>query len=781
MITGRPSILSRLLLPLPAMPVLFLFLASCKVIPKNYPKGTPFVFETTITVNGNLTAEDKEALSSRLENQLDDSMKVRTVRKFFAKGGFNRPILNKPPVYKRENADRSILYMRALLNSLGYFHDSIYYRDTTLLRKDQQRAIISFYVQTGKVVKLDSISYNLKQPELQAITLANKNESLLKKGEPFAKTTVSLELDRLVDLYRDNGYLRFNREELKGIWDTLDIELLRPTLDPFEQLQILQKLKEKRENPTANLEIILRPGYDSSKLTRYFIGNISVYPEYSPDTIGLKSSTVMVRGFQIVSYRNAFKPKIFPQHIYFNHGDLYNQKNYFKTINRFNSLGSWRLANIEQLPRKGQDTADFIIRLTPAKKYSFNANVETSQNQNQYLGNLFSIGANVGFLFRNFAKSAIQANSNFRYGIELGNNFVQSQQFVLSNTVYFPKFIFPSAGKIVRKDKRNNFRTVFGINAASTQRKELFNLASVNGSWGYEYQFSKPRTNLLYQLSWKIPNVEYSNLRPKDSLNKLIAANPALKNIFTDGFISTTILGASVTNAHEKRPSVISVNLELPFLAGLIPSKFLDSQLYKFMKINLEFTKQFKRKNSSLVFRAFAGIGYAFNSTVNANKRIALPFFKQYFAGGPNSMRAWRLRRLGPGSVVKDYSQYPYRFGDIQLEINMEYRFKLATIAGTKVESVLFTDIGNVWFMKKAAGSPDEVFKFSRLGKNIAIGMGTGLRLDFTFFIIRLDYAYKVKDPSPDIPNAGSQNKWFYDWKPFNGQLQLGINYPFKL
>jgi outer membrane protein assembly factor BamA len=482
----------------------------------------------------------------------------------------------------------------------------------------------------------------------------------------------------------------------------------------------------------------------------------------------------------VISYRRAFRSKILPPHIYLERGDLYNQKNYFKTINRFNSLGAWRLANIEQIPRKGQDTADFIIRLTPSKKYSFNANIETSQNQNQYLGNLFSIGSNVGITNRNFAKSAIQTNSNIRYGIELGNNFVQSQQFVLSHTIYFPKAMLPRFGWIPEAH-RNNIRTVFGFNAARTERRELFNLSSVNASWGYEYQYAKPGSHKLTQLSLKLPNIEYSSLDPKDSLNKLIAANPALKNVFTDGFISTIILGTSLTNTHPRKPSVLSANLELPFLAGLINSDFLDTQLYKFMKINAEYTQQFKRKNSSFVFRAFAGIGYAFNSTVNPAKKNALPFFKQYFGGGPNSMRAWRLRRLGPGSAIKDYTEYPYRFGDIQLEMNMEYRFKVTTIAGTKIESVLFTDIGNVWFMKKEAGDPEEVFKFSRLGKDIAIGMGTGLRLDFSYFIIRLDYAYKVKDPSPDILNQASQNKWFYNWKPLNGQLQLGINYPFKL
>lgn len=775
MITGRPSFFSKLLLYLLAGPVFVSLMYSCAVIPRHYPRDKPFVFETNITVNGNLSNEEKEILESRLKGQLDDSMRSRSVSKLFFS------VMKNPPVYKKENADRSILFMRSLLNSLGYFHDSIYYKDTVLLKsKDQHRAYINFFINPGKVVKLDSISYNLKQPELQAITMANKNESLLIKGEPFAKTTVSMELDRLVDLYRNNGYLRFNREELKGVWDTLDLELLRPTLDPFEQLQILQKLKERRENPTANLEIILRPGFDSSKLTKYYVGDITVYPEFSPDTAGYKRTEEWVSGIRVISYRRAFRPKILPAHIYFHRGDLYNQKNYYKTINRFNSLGSWRLANIEQLTRKGQDTADFVIRLTPAKKYSFNANFEASQNQNQYLGNLFSFGVNVGITNRNFARSAIQTNSNVRYGVELGSKFVQSQQFVLSHTIYFPKAMLPRFGWIPEAH-RNNIRTVFGLNAARTERKELFNLSSLNASWGYEYQYAKPGSHKLTQISLKLPNIEYSNLQKKQGLDDLIAANPALKNVFTDGFISTIILGTSLTNTHPKKPSVLSANLELPFLAGLIHSKFLDTQLYKFMKVNAEYTQQFKRKNSSFVIRAFAGIGYAFNSTVNVEKKNALPFFKQYFGGGPNSMRAWRLRRLGPGSAIKDYKEYPYRFGDIQLEMNMEYRFKLATIAGTRVESVLFTDIGNVWFMKKEAGDPEEVFKLSRLGKDIAIGMGTGLRLDFTYFIIRLDYAYKVKDPSPDILYQNSQNKWFYNWKPLNGQLQLGINYPFKL
>lgn len=671
--------------------------------------------------------------------------------------------------------------MKALLKSLGYFSDSISYQSQIdTVNKQEYRTTINFDVKPGKVVRIDSFAYNFKNTELQTLAIANQKNALVKKGDPFAKSAISIELDRLVDMYRNNGYMRFGREEMIGLWDTLDVSLLKPTFDPLEQAAILQKLRERRENPTANLEIRLKPGYDSNKLKKYYIGNVTVYPDLVYDTTGFTTKETTVGGVKIISYRNMFRPRTITRNIYFKHGDLYNLKKYVKTINRFNSLGAWRLVNIEQEVRKGQDTADFIVRLTPAPKYSFTTNIEGSQNFNAVTGNLFGFGINLSLLNRNFAKSASQGTTSIRFGVELGNQFVQTQQASVSHNIYFPKSI--PQFKWFSEKLTNNIRTLFSFNAANTERRLLYNLTTVNGAWGYEYQSTNAERNQLFQLVWKIPNIEYAYLKPRDSLVKLIANNPVLKNIFTDGFIASTIFSATLKKNLEKRPSVISFNLELPFLAGLIPSKFLDTQLYRFIKTNIDVTKQFKFRNSSFVFHAFAGIGYALNSTVNPDKKNALPFFRQYFAGGPNSMRAWRLRRLGPGSTVKDFGQFPDRFGDVQLEFNTEYRFRLMTVAGTKVESALFVDAGNVWFLKKDAGSDEEVFNFSRLGKDIAVGAGTGLRVDFSFFLIRVDYAWKIKDPSPDPSNEDSQNKWFYGLKqPLKGQLQIGINYPFSL
>jgi outer membrane protein assembly factor BamA len=742
---------------------------SC-VIVKNYPRNTPFVYETKINLHGNITNIDREDLESRLYGQLDDSMRSRTVSKVIYS------VMKNPPAYDSANADKSVLFMRALLNALGYFRDTITY-DTTLriVNNDQYRTTVTFDVTPGKVVKLDSISYNLRHPELQRITEENMAETYLRKGEPFAKAPISVELDRLVDLFRNQGYLRFSRDELIGLWDTLDVSLLQPTIDPFEQAEIIRKLAERRENPTANLEIRMRPGFDSTKLVKYYVGNITVYPDFSADTVGYSRKVEVADGIRVVYFRNLFRPRIFPPNIFFRKGDLYSQHQYFRTINRFNSLGSWRLTNIEQLPRPGEDTVDFNVRLSPAKKYSFSANLEGSRNQSAVSGNLFGIGLNLGLTNRNFAKAANQANSNVRFGIELGDSsLVQTRQFSISHNIYFPRPIIIS--RLLSGKMKEGAQSVFTFNAANTERLDLYNLTTVNSSFGYEFRLTKK------VLTFRYPNIEYSQLKARQKLLDLFNANPGLQNIFTDGFIESFIAGFTITGGKNNILNVLRLNLENSgLLTRLINSDFLDTNLYRFLKVDGEFTWKMQFNRSAIALRLFAGVGYEFNSTVNPKKKNNLPFFKQYFAGGPNSMRAWKLRQLGPGSVIKDFSTYPERYGDVQLEGNIEYRFPLFRISGVQLNGALFTDIGNIWLLKSQAGVAEEVFSLGRLGTDLAVGIGTGVRVDFDFFVVRFDYSYKAKDPSPRLPDAALQNKWFGYQFPKGTQFQLGISYPFIL
>jgi outer membrane protein assembly factor BamA len=202
------------------------------------------------------------------------------------------------------------------------------------------------------------------------------------------------------------------------------------------------------------------------------------------------------------------------------------------------------------------------------------------------------------------------------------------------------------------------------------------------------------------------------------------------------------------------------------------------------VKFDVELARLIRYSKSSIALRFFAGLGIAdpFNSTRNPLKKNTLPFFKQYFSGGPSSMRAWALRRLGPGSTIKPFDGdggTPDRYGDVQLEANAEFRFPIGKPWGIQVNGALFTDIGNVWLLKKNAGTPEQLFNFGRLGEDIAVGAGAGLRIDLNFFVIRFDYSYKVKDPSPTPEDIIHRNKWF-SYQFFQGdQFQLGIGYPF--
>lgn len=758
-----------------------LFLASCSVVPKNYPVSKPFVYQTNINLEGNFSKDEKAALTSQLYNQLDDSMKARTVYKLFYKG-INRPVLLNPPAFDTAAADRSLIFMKALLNSNGYFRNNISY--DTVMRflpdddKPQSRTIVNFKVTTGRQFKLDSVSQAINNPDLQALATAIKDKSYLKKGAPFSKQIVSDELNRLVDHYRENGYLRFSFDELAGVWDTLNLAILRPSFDPFEQIRMLEELQRRKDTPTANIEVRLRPGYDVERLRKYFVGNTVIYPDFDiTDTSGIiPKETIFDRSFSFVSDKDLFKKKFIAQNIYFKRGDLYNQKKFLKTINRFNELGAWRLVNLEQIPRALTDTVDFNFYLTPANKYSFTANLEGSFNNSNSIilqENLLGIGVNAQLINRNFGRTANRAATTIRYATEVDTEgeFVKTRQASLSHAIIFPKPI-PNV-KWIPEKFRDNFNTNLTFSLANTERKEFFNLTSLNASWGYN---AKWRNKTAYI---KLPNIEYAYITKRDSLIEFLDSNTSLRTVFpVNGLVLSIQGGFTIRGGKGNASHILRFNFEESgLLTSLVNLKPLDS-LFKFIKIDAEFIRNVQYGKSSLIFRTYVGAGFAM-TTKDRPTDPNLPFFKQFSAGGPYSMRAWGLRLLGPGSTVEYRDKVPFRFGDFQFETNIEYRFPLFRMGGYQVSSCLFTDIGNVWFLRNKPDFPDGTLTANSFLKDMAVGLGTGLRFDFDFLRLRFDYSIKVKQPSPEPVNIAGQNKWFHNFNPFGGIIQLGINYPF--
>ncbi|OQP60651.1 hypothetical protein A3860_32130 [Niastella vici] len=759
---------------------------SCTV-PRKFQQGKPFVYKTIIDIKGNVP--DKPQLLERLQNQLDDSLKIRVI----SYAGVRREIL-KPPVFDTANIDRSRVFMTALLHSLGYFYPEI--RDTFHIDTvyKQYRTHIKFTVTPGKVLRLDSIGYAFRDPELQRLALRQQDKSGLKKTEPYTLQKVSDEMDRLLTVFKNNGYYKLNKEDIYAEVDTVVAALIDPTLDPFEQIKLLDSLRKKRENPTINVVFKQHPVKDSSRLKKYYIGSVTVFPDasYQEEFDPKLHDTATLKGYTFIYNSRRFKLPFLANNVYLRPGSLYIQRRYFRTINNFTSLGAWSNVEVEMVERfdSSRPTLDAKLRLYPAPKQNLNVSLEASRNVSDILttGQLFGVGLNGRLLNRNAYHEAIQTVTSARFGIELGSQFIQTLQASLAHTISFPRFITPFK---IKTDSLINPRTLLNLNTAYTDRLLLFKSRSFNASWGYEWVKGRRREDQdlvgqRWRKTWQwIPlNYEYTDVLKTDSLRHLENKISSYRYAFNNGLIMSQVLSMSTGVEKNNKLSVLRARIESSgALVGFI-KRLEEGSLARFVKLDGEFKHYINHPHASWAFRAFAGYGLVYGKTKDSFGNIVnennLPFFKAFTAGGPYSMRAWPIRRLGPGSS----SLYPDtsgidRFGKMQLEFNTEYRFNITTIAGIKVNSALFVDMGNIWSTEFYPGTntkvPEASFKLSRLYKDLAIGAGSSLRFDFDFFLIRLDWAYKIKDPL----YANLSDGWLHDIRILNGQFQLGIGHPF--
>lgn len=764
-----------------------IFLYSCSGFHHvtGYQFGKPFVYHTNIKVEGDIPRSEKKDLALRLSNQLDDSL--RTQESSIA--GIYTKVVN-PPAYDSSNMRRSISYMVVLLNALGYYTTTI--KDTVRIDtvhkknhiKDQYRVSIDFRVWPGKQMHLDSIGFDLHTPALQALALQTKGQSLLKKGEPYSNRLISDERDRLVTLFHENGYYKFTKDDLVAVIDTVVAALIDPTLDPFEQAALLEKLRRKREKPTINVVMEQRPPKDSGHTRQYYIGNVTVYPDLQilEDTATLSSvDTTTARGLTIISRTDRFKPSFIANNVYLRPGRMYKQSNADRTFNRFSQMSAWQQAAVNFTPSTRADSLlDAAVRLYPNKKQHLQVGLEASRNTADIItvGDLFGIGVNFALQNRNTFRQSVLSTTNLRAGVELGDNFIQTTQASIAHTISFPRLIAPEFVKrlLVRKEGRlDSLRSVLNVNASYTDRREFFTAQSINTSWGY--QWTKGNRSYLFNLI----NVEYTKLFKTDSFQKYLDSFPSLNLAFRSGLVVGMQFVYSSVRKKGIHTNFLRISAEESgAVLGLIQE--LDKgDLWRFVKGEVEYSHHIDFKRTELAMRAFAGAGIAYGKAGSGSEET-LPFYKAFFAGGPNSMRGWQIRQLGLGSSTFYTTQPKHldRFGDIQLEGNIEYRFPLGTIFGVKLKSALYADAGNIWNRqltdtanpKRDVGSD---FQLNRFFKEFAVDAGTGLRLDFDYFLIRFDWAYKLRDPQR-LENA---DKWFYKMRLSDGQFQLGINYPF--
>jgi outer membrane protein assembly factor BamA len=776
-------------------------ISSCTVV-KKYPKNTPFIFENTVNINGEIAKDMRADLKSELEKQIEDSAAVFANSKIpwpKAPWIIPVPVIQKPSAFDSVHVIQSTVNMRNLMVSKGYRTASVTYDSSLKTKKDQQRVKVVYKVEAGKLYRIDSVAYNLNDTGLLSILREHNKNPKLKKGEPFNYITVDEELNNMVNIFRTHGYYKISREDFFVEADSGFAALIDPTIDPFEYIRRLAEIEERRrDNPQVDLYIRQYPIRDSSRFSKYTIGNFTVYPDAPSElAVEVKDTTeTHLEGFKIVSFNKTFKPSFIAKQIELKPGFEFNQDNFSRTLNNLNRLGVWQ--NINIIPRTNDSlrTIDYFLRLSPAKKQFFSVDLEGSSvlNTNQLiLVGSGKVGLYVNFRLRhrNIGKRAIQLENTLRTGIEF-NDFskILSNEITQGNRVTIPWLLTPFSKTF--ENKFQSAKTVVAFDLSYIDRFQYYRLFTINTFIGYEW---KPKSNVTWQ--FKPLNIELTRIDPDSLFQDAIKQNPLLVYAYNNGFVFGTNVSYSRTFKHENPRHASSIRLfaeESGLLLGAVfksqtaKGKALED-LYRFTRFDVDYRRYINYKKSSLVFRAFAGLGIAMNTESRLGE-VTLPFFKSYYAGGPNSMRGWQIRKLGIGSNIYfdtlANGTFNDKYADMQLEANLEYRFNLFRLFGFWFRGAVFTDIGNIWFRNDLNGQlPGAEFKLSKLQQDIAVSSGAGMRMDFTYFILRFDWGLPLKDPryGPDKGstkfNSDSRNGWFVDGVWNKPTFQFAIGYPF--
>ncbi len=790
-----------------------LFFYSCNITRKAPKGGVPYLSKNTFELKGGqFTSLERSAVVDRLANQLDDSSRLRTTDALFF-----LHFLKRPPAYDTGYSALSANNMKLSMYHLGYYNSTANYRADTSGRK----VSVHYTVNAGNPTLIDTFSYRLGKPDIQELALQYQQESIIQKGNPITKGAVLGEIGRLVDTLRNRGYYKFTAAELRMRADTTIAALTTVSDDPFEQLQLLSEAQQKRDSPEIKLALVLNNPEDSSRLNPYTLNKIYILPDHLPgdnflDTVNITQRAT--RSFILRYHQNLFRTSFLARNITLRPGNIFRQDEYNRTLSNLAKAGVWQSVNIQVKELPDSSKVDLILELVPENKFGFEAALEasysaTSNTSNALMGNLIGLSANFSLVNRNIGREAIKMTHRLRAGVELNNSsrganigLINSNELSYSNNVIIPRNIPFFPGKTRNRNKPGE--TFINTNLSFNNRLKLFNLQSVNLTLGKTWPAKKNTPEKAINWTYRPLNLEFSYLfNQTDSFRTILADNPFLRYSYNTSFVLGMGAGFSYAYRNPKhlksltKERLIKANIEESGLTwGLLP--ILNNYKREFIKVDAEYKYTVTYPKTVLVLRAFAGVGVPL---LFRDTSLSLPFFKQFFGGGINSMRGWPIRGIGRGSQpLPAYQQNIFndRTGDMQIELNAEYRYDIARIIPNllTLRGAVFVDAGNVWNIKnsKQDGSTDSAqFRFKNLYKEMGLSAGTGFRLDFNYVVLRFDLGFRFKRPETSyindgwkVPNIGfndflkkifsrGENDEYRRWRYENFNFTIGISYPF--
>ena len=694
-----------------------------------------------------------------------------------------------PVIYDSTLIPRSMQNMKGYLYNQGFFYAKI--DDTTVFKK--QKAYVTYNIDAGIFYYLRESRYDIKDSLVRKIVLDGAKETLLKPGVPYSKSLVDEERRRIVNLMLDKGFYRFSTDNISFLIDTFKKEMLQDIESPFESAINTADIANQR--PELDVTVIIRADEEPAAFKRYTVSRVTVYPDFI-DVRDVRDSTMIEKKMEntLFKYHKYYvSEKVLYRNIYLKRGFIYSQSDYNETINKLNELGVFNTVNIymrEDTSHPGENLLIVGISMTKAKKRDFSTNIEVTNGNTYTLGNALSLN----FSDKNIGRGANLLRMSLSGGIESMYDNTRStnffEKFYLRTTYYgfntsldFPKFLVPFK---VDPNKRNLPRSILSFGTNLMDRLNYFTMVTTTAGLSYSWRETKTKT-------WEVSPAFINIIRLpsiSDSFQLRLNENQLLQNTYRESSIEGENVAFTFTDREKNRGrsySYARLALEeagsiLTFIqrAGRIFDNSFNLDYFQYFKLDFDVQHFFIRHHSSVALRFYGGVGipYAGSST--------LPYIKQYYVGGGYSMRGWRVRTLGPGSSVDSSGDvFIDRTGDIKLEMNGEYRYDIVRMfsGALNLKGALFADAGNIWLANKSSDSPGGEFAFNKLGQDIAVDLGTGIRMDIAgFFLLRLDLAIPVKKPYV-LTNGG----WVFDkmapfdgnWRANNMILNFAIGYPF--
>ncbi|MBA0883460.1 translocation and assembly module lipoprotein TamL [Flavobacterium undicola] len=668
----------------------------------------------------------------------------------------------EPPVlFSQVDLDYNTRLLQNYSQNRGYFKATAS-ADSTRRNK---RATAEYITKPGKQYHIKEIKFPTDSSALGKAIAATRDKTLFKEGDGYSLDVVKAERIRIDGQLKEQGYYYFGPDYLKVQIDS--------TIGKY-QTDLIVKVKEETPKQAKQVftinKIMVYPNYSIKDNNRYL-------KKMEKDTTAVLS----YHDFTIVDKDKLFNPRIFDHTLYFYKGDLYNRTAHNLSLNRLVNLGTFKFVKNQFVLSDSLGTAlDAYYYLTPLKKKSIRVEVLGKTNSANYTGTEL----NVNWSNRNTFKGAELFTVSIFSGLEVQmsgqNNGFNVYRVGSEVNMIWPRFIAP-----FRLHSSSGFmpKTKATLGYEFQKRVHLYALNSFKGSFGYLW-----KENIRKEHQLNITDINYVSPNNVTALyREQMAADPTLAKVIEKQLVFGPTYSYTYTNTMEtnrKHTLYYKASVYLAgTLAGILSSanvkqgdttKVFGVAFSQYVKIENDFRHYMKLGiDSQLASRIMFGVGYGYGNSTE------LPYIKQFFIGGTNSIRAFRARSIGPGSFLNETesSFLPDQSGDIKLELNTEYRVKLFNI----VKGAVFVDAGNIWLMHKNPNKPGAEFSKKFLDQ-MAVGTGMGLRFDFSFLLLRTDLAFPLRKPYLE-----EGQRWVIDqinfgsgsWRKENLIFNLAIGYPF--